>query len=97
MKFQNIRTILRRAAFFTLLVTLPLLAFNLFAWQAPPTSSTAPASTRAPNEQLKISAHAHHEDLLLKVADLKAMPRTTVTVHNEHSKRDETYSTATSQ
>jgi hypothetical protein len=41
--------------------------------------------------ELRISAYPYHEDLVLKVAGLKAMPRTTVTVHNEHSKDDETY------
>ena len=29
---------------------------------------------------------------MLKVSDLKALPRSTVAVHNEHSKADETYS-----
>jgi len=42
-----------------------------------------------PTDELRISAHAYH--LVLKVVDLKAMPRTTVTVHNEHAKADETY------
>lgn len=28
---------------------------------------------------------------MMTLADLKALPRTTVTVHNEHSKADETY------
>jgi hypothetical protein len=91
MKFQNNRTVPHRAGFFTLLAAVPLVAFNLLAHQAPPTASTAPASA-APTDQLKISAHAYHDDLLLKVADLKAMTRTTVTVHNEHSKADESYS-----
>ena len=45
----------------------------------------------APVDELRISAYTKHEDLKLKVADLKAMPRTTVSVHNEHSKADETY------
>jgi hypothetical protein len=92
MKFQNNRTSLQRTGFFALLVVIPFVALNLFARQAPPTSNAAPASTAAPSDQLKIAAHAYHDDLLLKTADLKAMPRTTVTVHNEHSKADETYS-----
>jgi len=91
MKSQNQRTTLRHVGFFGLLAVMPLVAFNLFAQQTPPASGAAPASTAAPSDQLKISAHAYHDDLLLKVADLKAMPRTTVTVHNEHSKADETY------
>jgi hypothetical protein len=44
-----------------------------------------------PVDELRVSAYTKHEDLKLKVADLRAMPRTTVTVHNEHSKTDETY------
>lgn len=47
-----------------------------------------PASSK---DDLHISAYPYHEDVMLKPADLKAMPRTTVTVHNEHSKADETY------
>jgi hypothetical protein len=45
-----------------------------------------------PKDQLRVSAHPYHGDLLLSVADLKAIPQTTVTVHNEHTKADETYS-----
>ena len=45
----------------------------------------------APVDELRVSSYTKHEDLKLKVADLKAMPRTTVSVHNEHSKADETY------
>jgi len=40
---------------------------------------------------LHISTYPYHADVILAPADLKAMPRTTVTVHNEHSKADETY------
>ncbi len=47
-----------------------------------------PASSK---DDLHISAYPYHEDVTLKPADLKAMPRRTVTVHNEHSKADETY------
>lgn len=47
-----------------------------------------PASTK---DDLHISAYPYHEDMFLKPAELKAMPRTTITVHNEHSKADETY------
>jgi hypothetical protein len=52
-------------------------------------AAASPAAT-ASSDTLRVSARAH-EDLNLKVADLKAMPRTTLTVHNEHSKADETY------
>jgi len=44
----------------------------------------------APDELL-VSAYTKQGNLWLKVADLKSMPRTTITVHNEHSKADETY------
>jgi hypothetical protein len=47
-----------------------------------------PASSK---DDLHIAAYPYHEDVFLKPADLKAMPRTTVTVHNEHAKADETY------
>jgi hypothetical protein len=73
------------AAFFVSLTAVLFLSGELFGQQAP-----APLSTPAKDE-LRISARAYHEDLLLKAADLKAMPRTTITVHNEHSKADETY------
>jgi len=92
MKFQNRSTLSRHPAVVVLLAAMSFAAFHVFARQSPPTSSPAPAATGGPNDQLKISAHAYHEDLLVKVSDLKAMPRTTVTVHNEHSKAEETYS-----
>jgi hypothetical protein len=47
-----------------------------------------PASSK---DDLHIVAYPYHEDLFLKPAELKAMSRTTITVHNEHSKADETY------
>ncbi len=47
-----------------------------------------PTSTK---DDLHIAAYPYHEDEFLKPAELKAMPRTTITVHNEHSKADETY------
>lgn len=79
------------AIFFASLVVVWFLPGNLSARQAPATPSTSAASSAPTTDELRISAHAYHEDLVLKVADLKAMPRTTVTVHNEHSKADETY------
>jgi len=92
MKIKNNRAVLRRTGPIALLAATTLMASSLFARQAPPASNAVPASTAALSDQLKISAHAYHDDLLLKVADLKSMPRTTVTVHNEHSKADEGYS-----
>jgi hypothetical protein len=48
-----------------------------------------PASTK---DDLHILAYPYHEDVFLKPEELKAMPRTTITVHNQHSNADETYS-----
>jgi hypothetical protein len=42
--------------------------------------------------KLFASAYPYHEDTTLSLADLKSMPRITVTVHNPHSNADETYS-----
>ncbi|MGB7280657.1 MAG: carboxypeptidase regulatory-like domain-containing protein [Candidatus Acidiferrum sp.] len=53
-----------------------------------PDPATPPATSK---DDLRISAHPYHEDMILTVADLKAMPQTTVKVHNEHTKADETY------
>jgi hypothetical protein len=64
---------------------------ELFARQAASTPSSPAASSATASDELRVSAYTKHEDLKLKIADLKAMPRTTVTVHNEHSKADETY------
>jgi hypothetical protein len=58
------------------------------------TPSTMPMGTlklTTPTDELRVSAYTKQEGLELKAADLKSMPRTTVTVHNEHSKADETY------
>jgi hypothetical protein len=56
-----------------------------------PTSPGVILDEVAPVDELRVSAYTKSESLKLKVADLKAMPRTTVSVHNEHSKADETY------
>jgi len=63
---------------------------SLFGQQAP--SVPGSSATAQAKDELRISAHPYHEDLVLKVTDLKSMPRSTVAVHNEHSKADETYS-----
>ena len=87
MTLQN-SSVLSCAAFVVLIGAVLVGPNRIFA-QAPPPAS-APAATAAANE-LKVSAYTKPESLKLKVADLKAMPRTTVTVHNEHSKAEETY------
>jgi|HubBroStandDraft_6_1064221.scaffolds.fasta_scaffold05451_2 DMSO/TMAO reductase YedYZ molybdopterin-dependent catalytic subunit len=68
-----------------------LIPFETFARQSAATPNTQASSATQPKDELRVSAYTKHEDLKLKVADLKSMPRTTVSVHNEHSKADETY------
>ena len=53
--------------------------------QAAPAKASAPLST---NLTLTVDGKA----TVLSVADLQAMPQKSVTVHNEHTKTDETYS-----
>lgn len=55
----------------------------------PVTPPNAPPN--APKDGLRISAQPYHEDLILTSDQFKALPHTTVTVHNEHTKADETY------
>jgi hypothetical protein len=92
MKSKENRPIPHRLAYFASLTVALFLSGTLLAKQSPSAKSALPAASTPANDGLRISAHAYHEDLILKVADLKAMPRTTVAVHNEHSKADETYS-----
>jgi hypothetical protein len=87
---QKNRSVLGCAAFFAWLMVVWFIPGELSAQQAPATPGAATSSAQLKDE-LRISARAYHEDLVLKGADLKAMPRTTITVHNEHSKADETY------
>jgi hypothetical protein len=91
MKSQKNRPIFSCGVFFVSLIVVLLIPSKLLAQQAPATAGAPAASSAVAKDELRISAHGYHEDLLLKVADLKAMPRTTVTVHNEHAKADETY------
>lgn len=77
--------------FFFCLAVVWFIPGPLFAQQSPAPGSTPPASTAPASYELRVSSYTKHEDLKLKLADLKAMPRTTVSVHNEHSKADETY------
>lgn len=44
-----------------------------------------------PKDVLRISASPYHEDMMLTRPELKALPQTTVKVHNARSKTDETY------
>lgn len=55
-------------------------------------SSTVYPDPGTPKNDLRISAHPYHDDLILTPAEFKVLPHTTVTVHNEHTKADETYS-----
>lgn len=52
--------------------------------QSMPTHAKAPAST-----ELKLTVEG--KTTTLSVADLASMPQKTITVHNEHTKADETY------
>src|SRR5271154_4509545 len=81
MRLQKNKATFGSAAFLITLAVVFTLPGKIFAQQSP-----APASDR-----LRVSAYTKHEDLNLNVTDLKAMPRATVSVHNEHSKADETY------
>jgi hypothetical protein len=92
MKSHQNRNMVCCATFFVSLVFVLFPPGELFAQQSPAPGTTPPASTAPANEELRVSSYTKHEDLKLKLADLKAMPRTTVSVHNEHSKADETYS-----
>src|SRR5208282_2194772 len=90
MKSQKKSSVLTLFAFFFLLPVVLPAPGALSAQQAPaPPSPAAPSSSAS--DELRVAAYTKQEDLKLKVADLKAMTRTTITVHNEHSKADETY------
>jgi hypothetical protein len=91
MKSQKNGYVFRRVAFFASLTVVLFIPGELFGQQAPAAPSKLAVSSALAKDELRISASPYHEDLVLKVADLKAMPRTTVNVHNEHSKADETY------
>jgi len=43
-------------------------------------------------DELHIFSYTRSGELVLKAADFKALPHVNLTVHNEHSKADETYS-----
>lgn len=91
MKSQKNRQLLSCAALFVVLTAVLFSPGDLFAQQAASTTSAPVASSKPASDELRVSAYTKHEDLKLKVSDLKTMPRTTVGVHNEHSKADETY------
>jgi hypothetical protein len=91
MQSQKNRIAASWPAFFVSLTVVLFLSGELFGHQAPAPPSTLTVASAPAKDELRISARAYHEDLLLKAADLKAMPRTTITIHNEHAKADETY------
>jgi hypothetical protein len=91
MKSQEYRSALVWTALFVALAGVLFIPGELFARQAASTTSSPATLSKPASDELRVSAYTKHEDLKLKVADLKAMPRTTVSVHNEHSKADETY------
>jgi hypothetical protein len=58
--------------------------------QDTPTSSksdTAPAA-----DELHLRSYTKPSELVLKLAEFKALPHVSITVHNEHANADETYS-----
>jgi hypothetical protein len=91
MKSQKNRYVLHCALLIVSAAAVFLIPFEAFARQSAATPTTQASSATQPKDELRVSAYTKHEDLKLKVADLKAMPRTTVSVHNEHSQADETY------
>jgi hypothetical protein len=91
MKSQKYRYASVWTALFVALAGVLFVPGELFACQPTSTVSAPAPSSKPANDELRVSAYTKHEDLKLKVGDLKAMPRTTVSVHNEHSKVDETY------
>jgi hypothetical protein len=56
-----------------------------------PPSSHIKTSASAPSDTLRISVAPFHDDVTYERADLSAMPRTTITIHNYHANIDETY------
>jgi hypothetical protein len=61
------------------------------AQTAAPTGSTAEHTHVATPPSTSLTLTVDGKATTLSVADLQAMPQTTVTVHNEHTKVDETY------
>jgi hypothetical protein len=91
MKTQKYTYALACAGLFVAPAAVSFVPCELFTQQAASATSSPAASSKPASDELRVSAYTKHEDLKLRVADLKAMPRATVSVHNEHSKADETY------
>jgi hypothetical protein len=77
-----------------LLCAVLLTSSVLAAAQQPATAPVAAAANNsvAPKNVLRVSAAPDHNPLTLSLADLKALPHITVTIHNSHTNADETYS-----
>jgi len=90
MRLQKNKTAFGCVAFLAALAVVLTFPGKIIA-QQPPAAGMAAASPTPASDRLRVSAYTKHDDLNLNVADFKAMPRTTVSVHNEHSKADETY------
>jgi hypothetical protein len=54
-------------------------------------SALAPSQQAAKADTLQLSALSSHNPITLTIADVKALPHITVTVHNSHTNADETY------
>jgi hypothetical protein len=91
MKSQKYCFVLNFAVHFVALALVLFIPASLLAQQAPASPSSPATPFTSPSDELRLTAYTKSESLKLKLADLKAMPRTTVSVHNEHSKADEAY------
>jgi hypothetical protein len=69
---QKNRHTLSCMAFFASLSIVLFIQSEAFAWQAGATPSTQASISTPAKDELRISARAYHEDLVLKVADLKS-------------------------
>jgi hypothetical protein len=67
------------------LVLTNMVVTNLAAQQA------ATPSSGANSGELLLQARAYHDPVHLTIAELKALPHITVTIHNSHTDADETY------
>jgi hypothetical protein len=79
---------------FRALACIVLLISSLLAAQQATTAPDVTAANRpAPSRNaLLVSSYPGHDPLTFSLADLKALPHITVTIHNSHTNTNETYS-----
>ena len=68
-----------------------LIGLALLASCASQAQQSAPTEVTT-NDTLTLSFDSTHSPVVLSVADFRALPRVTITVHNAHTDADETYS-----